>query len=92
MSYPTVSEWAPHKGMNPFAWLWFVFRSTWLFFVVDNPLSWKLGVRGGVNQFDDIEGKFAVSDPDSCRDRWRTDPHTGTTQGRSSSKAHPHAR
>ena len=60
MGRPTVGEWAAHKRMNPLVWLWFVFRSTWFFFVVDSPPVWMLGLRGNVNQFDDVEGKFSV--------------------------------
>ena len=56
MGRPTIGEWAAHKSVNPLTWLWFVFRSTIIMLVVDNPLSWKLGFRGAVNKFDDIEG------------------------------------
>lgn len=56
MGLPTGPSWAAHKSVGMFAWLWFVFRSTIIMLVVDNPLSWKFGFRGAVNKFDDIEG------------------------------------
>ncbi|PIL30418.1 hypothetical protein GSI_07605 [Ganoderma sinense ZZ0214-1] len=60
MGRPTAPEWAAHKSVGIFTWLWFVFRSTIIMLVVDNPLSWKLGFRGAVNKFDDIEGPYFV--------------------------------
>ena len=60
MGRPTAPEWAAHKSVGMFTWLWFVFRSTIIMLIVDNPLSWKLGIRGDVNKFDDIEGACLV--------------------------------
>ncbi|KAI1791918.1 Intradiol ring-cleavage dioxygenase [Ganoderma leucocontextum] len=60
MGRPTAPEWAAHKSVGLFTWLWFVLRTSFIMVVVDNPLSWKLGLRGDGNKFDDIEGPYFV--------------------------------
>ena len=63
MGRPSAPEWGAHKSVGLFPWLWFVFRSTIIMLVVDNPLSWKLGIRGDLNKFDDIEGACLTIQP-----------------------------
>ncbi|RPD67447.1 aromatic compound dioxygenase [Lentinus tigrinus ALCF2SS1-7] len=59
MAPSTMANWAPYVGISIFVRLFCALRSTWVMIVVDNPILWLCGWRGG-NLLDDIEGPFYI--------------------------------
>ncbi|KAI1795015.1 Intradiol ring-cleavage dioxygenase [Ganoderma leucocontextum] len=53
-----ASDWAPHVSVSFFTRLLSYLRSTWVMLVYDNPIAWRLGLRGRPNDFEDMEGPF----------------------------------
>ena len=56
----TFADWAPHTSVSLFTRLLSFLRSTWVNLVHDNPLAWRLGLRGKANDFEDMEGMRTV--------------------------------
>ncbi|KAI9057667.1 aromatic compound dioxygenase [Trametes sanguinea] len=55
----TVADWAPRLSVSLLTRLVSFTRSAFVMTVVENPLTWKLGIRGS-NEMDDIEGPFYI--------------------------------
>ncbi|PIL37621.1 hypothetical protein GSI_01315 [Ganoderma sinense ZZ0214-1] len=54
----TLVDWAPYGSVSLFTRLLSHLRSTWINLVHDNPIAWKIGLRGRANAFEDMEGPF----------------------------------
>ncbi|OJT15500.1 Catechol 1,2-dioxygenase [Trametes pubescens] len=55
----TIADWAPSTGVSLFTRVYSALRSSYVMFVVDNPLSWTFGFRGQ-NAQDDVEGPYYI--------------------------------
>ncbi|KAL7282757.1 hypothetical protein ACG7TL_004232 [Trametes sanguinea] len=55
----TVADWAPRLSVSLLTRLVSFTRSAFVMTVVENPLTWKLGIRGS-NEMEDIEGPFYI--------------------------------
>ncbi|KAM5542398.1 hypothetical protein V8D89_003857 [Ganoderma adspersum] len=54
----TLADWAPQGSVSVFTRLLSYLRSAWINLVHDNPIAWKIGLRGRANAFEDMEGPF----------------------------------
>ena len=64
LTQPTsLADWAPHGSVSLFTRLLSYLRSAWINLVHDNPIAWKLGLRGRANAFEDMEGECTVVPP-----------------------------
>ena len=57
----TLADWAPQGSVSLFTRILSHLRSAWINLFHDNPVAWKLGLRGRANAFEDMEGMHTRS-------------------------------